>query len=65
MGQERHGREQEQQQPLQGRQRAGSERADEIRRLRDQKLEEEPRRRRKLSPAEEQIIVDILKEYLS
>ena len=32
---------------------------------RDQKLEEEPRRRRKLSPAEEQIIVDILKEYLS
>ena len=32
---------------------------------RDQKLEEEPRRRRKLSPAEEQIIVDILKEHLS
>ena len=32
---------------------------------RDQKLDEEPRRRRKLSPAEEQIIIDILKEYLS
>lgn len=32
---------------------------------RDQKLEEEPRRRRKLTPAEEQVIVDILREYLS
>ena len=32
---------------------------------RDQKLEEETRSHRKLTPAEEQIIVDILKEYLS
>lgn len=32
---------------------------------RDQKLEEENRTHRKLTPAEEQIIVDILKEYLS
>lgn len=32
---------------------------------RDQRLEDEPHRRKKLTPAEEQIIIDILKEYLS
>lgn len=32
---------------------------------RDQKLEESSKPRRKLSPQEEQIIADILKEYLS
>ena len=32
---------------------------------RDQKLEEEPRERRKLTPEQEAIIADILREYLS
>lgn len=32
---------------------------------RDQRLEEDPPKRRRLTPAEEEIIVDILREYLS